>query len=83
MLELIAAGCDNAEIAATLGLALKTVRNNVSAILTKLRVTHRGQAIVKARTAGMGRLGRAPDHQVRCDVTRTSSLDAGGVYQEP
>jgi DNA-binding NarL/FixJ family response regulator len=33
----------------------KTVRNNVSAILTKLRARDRSAAIVAAREAGLGR----------------------------
>jgi DNA-binding NarL/FixJ family response regulator len=32
------------------------VRNYVSAILTKLQVAHRAQAIVRAREAGLGML---------------------------
>jgi DNA-binding NarL/FixJ family response regulator len=55
VLELIASGSTNAEIAAELELSLKTVRNNVSNVLTKLRVAGRAQAIVKARDAGLGR----------------------------
>ena len=55
VLELIASGRTNAEIAAELELSLKTVRNNVSNVLNKLRVAGRAQAIVKARDAGLGR----------------------------
>ncbi|TKJ21686.1 response regulator transcription factor [Blastococcus sp. CCUG 61487] len=55
VLELIAAGRSNAQIAATLYLSPKTVRNNVSNVLTKLQVTDRAQAIVRAREAGLGR----------------------------
>jgi DNA-binding NarL/FixJ family response regulator len=36
-------------------LSLKTVRNNVSAIFTKLRVADRAQAMLKARESGLGR----------------------------
>jgi len=54
ILELIAAGRSNPDIAARLLLSEKTVRNNVSNILTKLQVTHRAQAIVRAREAGIG-----------------------------
>src|SRR5918999_700235 len=53
ILDLVAEGRDNAEIAHELGLSLKTVRNYVSSILTKLEVPGRAQAIVKARDAGM------------------------------
>ena len=55
ILELIAAGHGNHEIARRLVLSEKTVRNHVSAILTKLQLTDRATAIVKARDAGLGR----------------------------
>jgi DNA-binding NarL/FixJ family response regulator len=55
VLNLIAAGVANADIAKTLFLSPKTVRNHVSSIFTKLQVADRAQAIVQARAAGMGR----------------------------
>lgn len=55
ILDLIAAGRNNQEIAGLLFLSLKTVRNYVSSILTKLQVSDRAQAIVRAREAGFGR----------------------------
>lgn len=55
VLALIAAGHGNATIAARLSLSPKTVRNNVSSIVTKLRVAGRAEAIVRARRAGLGR----------------------------
>jgi len=55
ILDLVAAGRSNAQIAAGLGLSEKTVRNNVSAIFAKLRVADRATAIVQAREAGLGR----------------------------
>jgi DNA-binding NarL/FixJ family response regulator len=54
ILELVAHGRDNQTIARRLFLSPKTVRNNVSNIFTKLQVTDRAQAIVKAREAGLG-----------------------------
>ncbi len=54
VLERIAQGQNNAVIAADLVLSLKTVRNHVSNIFTKLRVTDRAAAIIKAREAGLG-----------------------------
>jgi DNA-binding NarL/FixJ family response regulator len=54
VLELLARGLDNLSIASDLRLSLKTVRNNVSAVFTKLRVADRAQAIVKAHAAGLG-----------------------------
>ena len=53
VLRLIAAGRENAEIAAELNLAVKTVRNHASNVFAKLQVAHRAQAIVLAREAGM------------------------------
>jgi DNA-binding NarL/FixJ family response regulator len=55
VLELLADGLDNQAIATVLMLSLKTVRNNVSAIFTKLRVADRAQAMLKARESGIGR----------------------------
>jgi DNA-binding NarL/FixJ family response regulator len=54
VLELIANGLNNQAIADELRLSLKTVRNNVSAIFTKLRVADRAQAMLKARESGLG-----------------------------
>jgi DNA-binding NarL/FixJ family response regulator len=54
ILDMIAAGRNNQEIAGQLFLSLKTVRNYVSNILTKLQVADRAQAIVRAREAGFG-----------------------------
>ena len=53
VLEMIAAGKGNATIAHELMISLKTVRNHVSNIFTKLQVSDRSSAIVKARRAGM------------------------------
>lgn len=55
ILDLLAGGMTNAAIALRLGVAAKTVANNVSGIFVKLRVADRKQAIVRARDAGMGR----------------------------
>jgi DNA-binding NarL/FixJ family response regulator len=52
--RLIARGETNSTIARRLALSQKNVRNHVSNIFTKLRVVDRGQAIVKARQAGIG-----------------------------
>ncbi|MFN8466852.1 MAG: response regulator transcription factor [Caldilineaceae bacterium] len=53
VLQLIARGRSNADIAAELVLSLKTVRNHVSNIFSKLHVADRAEAIVRAREAGM------------------------------
>jgi DNA-binding NarL/FixJ family response regulator len=55
ILELIAQGLSNAEIAAKLSISMKTVRNHVSNIFNKLQVTDRVQAAIQAREAGMGK----------------------------
>lgn len=57
ILDGVAAGFTNAEIGAKLFLSPKTVANNVTAILGKLQVAHRAEAIVRARDAGLGRDG--------------------------
>ena len=49
VLALVAAGRSNAEIAAELGLSLKTVQNHVSRVLAKLQVRDRTQAAFRAR----------------------------------
>ena len=54
VLECIARGQDNSEIAASLGLSEKTVRNHVTRVCDKIGVEHRYQAIVLARDAGLG-----------------------------
>jgi DNA-binding NarL/FixJ family response regulator len=54
ILNLIAAGSSNQDIAATLVLSHSTVRNYVSSIFGKLQVADRAQAIVWARQAGLG-----------------------------
>jgi DNA-binding NarL/FixJ family response regulator len=54
LLELLARGLDNHQIAAHLELSEKTVRNHVSSVFGKLGVESRAQAIVVAREAGYG-----------------------------
>jgi DNA-binding NarL/FixJ family response regulator len=55
VLEGIAEGLDNSELAASLQLSEKTVRNHITRVFDKIRVEHRYQAIVLAREAGLGR----------------------------
>jgi DNA-binding NarL/FixJ family response regulator len=55
VLELLAHGLKNQAIADRLGITLKTVRNLVSEILTKLQVPDRATAGERARQAGLGR----------------------------
>jgi DNA-binding NarL/FixJ family response regulator len=55
VLEHIAQGVNNQGIARRLTISVKTVRNHVSNIFSKLHVADRAEAIIRAREAGMGR----------------------------
>jgi pimeloyl-ACP methyl ester carboxylesterase/DNA-binding CsgD family transcriptional regulator len=66
VLEGIAEGLDNGEIARSLRLSEKTVRNHITRIFDKIHVKHRYQAIVLAREAGLG------------DATKPSTLPEAG-----
>lgn len=61
ILDRLAAGLSNADIGRLLHLSPKTIANNISAILGKLHLSQRTQAIVQAREAGLGR----PDNPSR------------------
>lgn len=61
VLDQVARGLDNLAVARRLNLSPKTVRNHLSNILTKLQVTDRAQAIVRAREGGLGGAGGAAD----------------------
>ena len=54
ILDALAQGLSNNEIATRLAISAKTVRNHVSNVFGKLGVTSRSQAIVRARQAGFG-----------------------------
>jgi DNA-binding NarL/FixJ family response regulator len=60
ILDGVAAGLTNAQIGQRMFLSAKTVANNVSAILAKLQLAERAQAIVAARDAGLGRQAGQP-----------------------
>jgi pimeloyl-ACP methyl ester carboxylesterase len=55
LLDLMAQGRDNAQIAAMLGLSEKTVRNHITTLFDRLEVENRSQAIVFARENGLGK----------------------------
>lgn len=55
VLDLMAAGLRNNEIARRLGMSEKTLRNHISSVFAKLAVPDRSAAIVRAREAGLGR----------------------------
>jgi DNA-binding NarL/FixJ family response regulator len=54
VLELIARGKNNSDIAELLVVSPKTVRNHITNIFSKLQVADRAEAIIKARDAGLG-----------------------------
>ncbi len=54
VLDLLAAGLANAAIAQRLHVSDKTVRNLVSSVFAKIHARDRSDAIVKARSAGLG-----------------------------
>jgi len=54
VLEMIAQGLDNQQIARRLVLSDKTVRNRVSDILGKLHARNRAEMVALARDAGLG-----------------------------
>ncbi|MBL8164731.1 MAG: response regulator transcription factor [Anaerolineae bacterium] len=55
VLDRIAHGLNNHEIAVQLNITVKTVSNHISNIFSKLQVADRAQAIIKAREAGLGK----------------------------
>jgi DNA-binding NarL/FixJ family response regulator len=57
ILDLIATGRNNAQIAQSLFLSPKTIRNNITSILSKLQATDRAEVIIRARDAGLGQGG--------------------------
>ena len=54
VLGLIAEGLDNGEIAQRLFRSEKTIRNHINSVFSKLGVSSRAQAIVRARDGGLG-----------------------------
>ncbi|MCL4248652.1 MAG: response regulator transcription factor [Anaerolineae bacterium] len=58
ILDQIARGLNNHEIAVQLNITVKTVSNHISNIFSKLQVADRAQAIVKARNVGLGKDNR-------------------------
>jgi DNA-binding NarL/FixJ family response regulator len=57
VLDLIARGTTTAAIASQLAISPKTVRNHTSNIFTKLHVSSRADAIIRAREGGLGASG--------------------------
>jgi len=69
VLDLVARGLGNDEIAAELTIASKTVRNHVTHLFSKLGVRHRAEAVVRAREAGFGTDDAGPVSRSRRDPT--------------
>lgn len=61
VLELLAEGLTNTEIAERMGISGKTVSNNVSNILSKLQAADRARLMLLALEAGLGRQERGAD----------------------
>ncbi len=53
IVELIAQGQSNKEIARTLGIAPETVKSHIKSIFTKLAVDKRAQAVSRAQALGL------------------------------
>jgi len=66
ILDLIAEGCTNRQIAETMFLAEKTVKNYVSNLLSKLGMERRTQAATFA-----ARLDERSSHEAQTDATGT------------
>lgn len=60
VLDLVAAGWTNPQIAQGLGIKTKTVKNHVTRIFSKLGVDTRTRAVILAREAGLGRSAGPP-----------------------
>jgi DNA-binding NarL/FixJ family response regulator len=74
VLELVAQGLDNATIGTRLGISERTARNHVSTILSKLGVSSRAQAIVRARESGFGRRDAVPTNETAAPKRRRPGL---------
>jgi LuxR family maltose regulon positive regulatory protein len=57
IVELIAQGQSNKEIARTLGITPETVKSHVKSIFTKLAVDKRAQAVARAQALGLVKHG--------------------------
>jgi len=55
VLNLIAQGANNPQIAENLVISDKTVRNHITSVFSKLQVADRNAAIIEARNAGLGK----------------------------
>ena len=76
VLRLAAEGADPAEIAAAMNLSLGTVRNYLTAIVTKLNARNRVDAIKTAYDSGWLPLYRRGPHKHDCSDARSRSFSA-------
>lgn len=53
VLQLVAGGASNQEIAVSLGISQQTVKNHLRNVFTKLRVRRRGAAVINAVRRGL------------------------------
>jgi DNA-binding NarL/FixJ family response regulator len=53
VLQILATGCSNQQIADNLGISIETVKAHVKSVLSKLSVSDRTQAAIKAIKCGL------------------------------
>jgi adenylate cyclase len=80
VLELMAKGLTNREIAGALGIGAGTVKNYVSAIIEALDVTNRTEAAVALQELGLGRASAAPS---TADPAERASFSVAGFGDRP
>ncbi len=71
VLDLLAAGLSDAEVAAHLGIARNTLRNHVAAIYDRLGMHKRGAVVVWARERGLGASAKPQTRQAKSARTPT------------
>jgi hypothetical protein len=74
MMQFLAQYQSNIEIARKLMISEKTVRNHVSNIFSKLHVADRTAAILRARSAGLGKVLPQLRFFLSCDFAFCSTL---------
>ena len=72
VLDLVARGLPDEEIAAKLGISRNTLRNHIASIYAKLGVHRRGAVVVWARERGLGATARATPKRPRRKPTRSA-----------
>ena len=83
VLRLVATGMDNPAVARRLGVSGKTVRNHVSAIITKLQVSDRTAAVLKAREAGLTTSGPTDRRATTSGSRARTSSSVGRCPRQP